>query len=66
VSERGVLDALRAGRTVVFDPSGRPHGPAELARLLPAGGGKAPLPSLTLGGALAWLGLLLLVAARRD
>lgn len=34
VSEAAVLDALRARRTVVFDPDGAPHGPPELVAAL--------------------------------
>jgi PHP domain-containing protein len=62
--EPGVLEAVRAGRTVVYDPSGAAHGPPDLVRLLaddppapPAGPGRLARAS----GVCAWLGLLGLV-----
>jgi hypothetical protein len=67
VSERGVLDAIRAGRTVVLDGQRQPHGPAELVALLPgtAAAAPPPLPRPSFGGLLAWLGLLGLVVGGR-
>ena len=44
-SERGVLDALRRGRTVVYDLDGRAFGDADLIRLGVVPALKAPLPS---------------------
>lgn len=59
VDEAGVLDAIRAGRTVVFDERGRAYGDAELMRLLEGGPPGAPGHdgSISIAGALAWLGL---------
>jgi hypothetical protein len=68
VSERGVLDALRDGRTVVIDSQGRPRGRADLLPLVPGSIAAQPpaLPRLRFGGLCAWLGLLgLVIAARR-
>jgi hypothetical protein len=69
ISEAGVLDAIRAGRTVVLDRQGLPHGPPQLAALLPGTTAAAPppLPRPTFGGLCAWLGLVgLVVGGRRQ
>jgi len=64
VSERGIVDALRAGRTIVIDERGRPRGAPDLVPLIAGLGSAPPLPSATMGGGVAWLGLVLLVIAR--
>ncbi len=72
--EAGILEALRAGRTVVFDPDGNAYGNAELIRLLQEepltrndsdytykGSGMVDVITRTLG----WLGLVGLVLLGR-
>jgi hypothetical protein len=68
VSERGVLEAIRDGRTVVVDSQGHPQGRADLLPLVAGSIAAQPpaLPRLRFGGVCAWLGLLgLVIAARR-
>ena len=73
--EPGILEALRAGRTVVFDRDGNGYGDSEWIRLLQAepitrdvsdynyrGAGTVDVVTRTLG----WLGLLGLVLFRRN
>lgn len=71
LDESGVLEAVRAGRTVVFDEEGSPHGDAELIRLLAADlspasptGSEGGRPSLPFAGALAWVGLARMLLVR--
>lgn len=59
LNEEGVLEAIRRGRTVVFDQDSRAHGDASLIRLL---AGRAPKisaqPTLfRVAGGIAWTGL---------
>jgi hypothetical protein len=61
----GILEAIRAGRTVACDANGDAYGPAQLVSLVgdrcraEAGAPPAGDPTLTrLGAAVAWLGLL--------
>lgn len=63
-SEPGVLEALRAGRTVVYDPSGTAYGPPELVRLMedvPHAPPPRPGALARASGLCAWLGLVGLV-----
>ena len=60
LDETGVLQAIRDGRTVVFDETGQAHGNNELIRLLD----ESKLPEspkrstpISIAGALAWIGL---------
>jgi hypothetical protein len=60
-SERGILEAIRAGRTVAYDEGGRAHGDPAWQRLL----AEAPPRAAAAGGGLratgavcSWLGLL--------
>ena len=66
-SARGILDAVRAGRTVAYDRHGQPHGDAALFPLLPPDNraelDTAPRPGL--GSWCAWFGLVGLVVAGR-
>jgi hypothetical protein len=64
VSERGILEALRAGRTAVLDERGRPRGAPDLVPLIDGIASASSLPSATMGGGVAWLGLVLLVLVR--
>jgi predicted metal-dependent phosphoesterase TrpH len=73
VSSQGVLEAIRAGRTVACDAHGRTYGPDDLARVaadacVQAVGAPALDASWTgsLGAAAVWLGLLALVIAGAD
>jgi hypothetical protein len=73
VSPAGVLDAIRAGRTVACDAHGRTYGPDDLARLAAVACGQAAGSpardaswSRSLGAAALWLGLLVLVVAGAD
>jgi predicted metal-dependent phosphoesterase TrpH len=64
---RGILDAVRAGRTVVYDRHGQPRGDPALFPLLPPDN-RAELavePRPGAGSLCVWLGLLLLVLAGR-
>jgi predicted metal-dependent phosphoesterase TrpH len=67
-SARGILDAVRAGRTVVYDRHGQPRGDPALFPLLPPDN-RAVLdvgPRPGVGSFCAWLGLLgLLLLGRR-
>ena len=59
LDEKGVLEAIRSGRTVVIDENARPHGDAALIRLLEA---RALEPveqqsSFSIAGGIAWIGL---------
>ncbi len=59
LDEKGVLEAIRRGRTVVLDENARAHGDAELISLLE---GQPPepaerQPSISIAGAIAWIGL---------
>jgi predicted metal-dependent phosphoesterase TrpH len=62
-SARGILEAVRAGRTVVYDKHGQLRGDPALFALMPADSRTelrtAPRPGL--GGVAVWLGLLGLV-----
>jgi predicted metal-dependent phosphoesterase TrpH len=65
-TERGVLDAVRAGRTVVFDPAGTAYGSPELVRLLddvPHAPVAPPGRLARASGLCAWLGLVGLILA---
>jgi hypothetical protein len=72
-SQRGILDAVRAGRTVVYDRDGQPRGDPALFSLLPAnqraqedaGIGAGAAPRASAESWLVWLGLLGLVLAGR-
>lgn len=62
----GVLEAVRAGRTVAADQAGRMHGPPDMIRIVEAAGGFVPAPAAPdrrrpLPLAATWLGLLGLV-----
>jgi hypothetical protein len=69
-TEAGVLDAVRAGRTVAADAHGHLYGDSQLVTIVEAAGGFVPPPETdrwrTLSIVSAWLGLLgLLVLGRQ-
>ncbi len=71
LDESGILEAIRAGRTVVFDEDGHPHGDAELIQLLATDPSPASLSksregrrSIQVAGVLAWIGLVGLLLVR--
>jgi hypothetical protein len=61
-TEGGILEAIRAGRTVVYDQAGRPVGDPTLIPLLPPmSTGMTQGPRPTVWGLCVWLGLVGLV-----
>ena len=71
LSSAGVLDAVRAGRTVAVDGEGRAYGPQQWKSLIAADNGAAAAVPAASGWnsvsvALAWLALVVLVVCGRE
>ena len=66
VSEAGILDALRDGRTVVHDEDGTPHGDPEMVALLNGGRPEPIEDRRSLAGLAGWLLLIAAVVVGRS